>query len=300
MRADPEEHIGLDTQRNGFPYVKVLLIAGIFAGLSVYWLSGKEQQPETTVVQLPATPTTAKQPELPQTPDIPQRPKPAVASAPETGSVMPEAETYSDQPATLPPSKPLTPEEGDALLRQQFRAIGAGTALTKLLNDQQPLELSAALIDGLGRGIILRKFLPSTSPPDEAFTVVQEDDAIYMDSVSYLRYDRYADAITALDVQALIDSFHTMRPLYEQAYGYMGLDTNDFDNAVVRTLDLIIATPEIGEPIALKPKAVIYTFADPSLESLAAVQKQMLRMGPDNIRRIKLQAQLLRDGLLTQ
>ena len=44
----------------------------------------------------------------------------------------------------------------------------------------------------------------------------------------------------------------------------------------------------------------MYRYADPQLEQLSAVQKQLLRMGPDNIRRIKAQARVIRSGLLTE
>jgi hypothetical protein len=44
----------------------------------------------------------------------------------------------------------------------------------------------------------------------------------------------------------------------------------------------------------------MYKYADPQLEELTPMQKQLLRMGPDNIRRIKEQARALREGLLNQ
>lgn len=44
----------------------------------------------------------------------------------------------------------------------------------------------------------------------------------------------------------------------------------------------------------------MYQYADPELEGLSSVQKQLMRMGPDNIRLIKAQAQALRDDLLVQ
>jgi hypothetical protein len=62
----------------------------------------------------------------------------------------------------------------------------------------------------------------------------------------------------------------------------------------------VLATPEIEEPIALTRKSVMYKYADPQLEQLTPMQKQLLRMGPDNIRRIKEQARALRAGLLNQ
>lgn len=291
MRADPEEYIALDPPRSRFPMVELLLALAVVAGLVAFWYLKVEKRPpetpaETPVVTVPATPS-----EVPPTPDIPQREEAATVIEPETAGTTAKAEPAKP--------KPLTPQDGDALLRSQLAAAGARAVLNKMLSSQQPLEVSAALIDGLGHGVILRKFV-SASPPSQAFSVVTEDDATYMDSTGYLRYDDFAAAVAALDSGVLVNMFHTLRPLYEQVYGYLGLDPGDFDNAVIRTLDLILATPEIGEPIALKPKSGRYIYADPSLESLPDLQKQLLRMGPDNVRRIKQQAQSVRAGLLAQ
>ena len=156
------------------------------------------------------------------------------------------------------------------------------------MSGEHPLDLSAALIDGLGRGIILRKMLP-LERPKQAFSVDRQGDSLYMSPASYNRYNAYTDAITALNTGVLVEAFHTLRPLYQQAYEQLGLDPEDFDNSIIRTLDMVLATPEISEPIALKPKSVVYLYADPALESLPALQKQLLRVGPDNLRRIKQQ-----------
>ena len=69
---------------------------------------------------------------------------------------------------------------------------------------------------------------------------------------------------------------------------------------MIRMLDRILATPEIEGLIALTRKSVLYRYADPQLEELVPLQKHLLRMGPENIRRIKLQARALREGLLNQ
>ena len=298
MRADPEEYVSTDQRRSRFPYVELMLAAALIAGLVMFWWWTQEKPPAETVVQVPPVPAAAEQTVTPPTPDIPQRSAPVTVVVPDTAAVTADGSIPSEPPAPAA-AAPLTAEEGDALLREQLVAAGARPVLLKLLREQQPLEISAALIDGLGRGTVLRKFLPAGMHA-EGFSVLTQDDGIYMNPTNFLRYDRYADAIAALDVSVLVNAFHLLRPLYEQTYGYLGLNPDDFDNAVMRTLDLVLATPEIGEPIALKPKAVMYLYADPSLESLPEVQKQLLRMGPDNIRRIKQQAQLLRDGLLAR
>ena len=67
---------------------------------------------------------------------------------------------------------------------------------------------------------------------------------------------------------------------------------------MIRALDRVLLTPEITEPIELKRKEAIYQYADPELEELTDLQKQLLRMGPDNIDKVKRQAAALRAALL--
>jgi hypothetical protein len=49
----------------------------------------------------------------------------------------------------------------------------------------------------------------------------------------------------------------------------------------------IIATPVVEGQISLIRPSVLYKFADPKLEALNAVQKQMIRMGPENTKIIQ-------------
>ena len=303
MRADPEEQWSPDSRRTRFPIVELLLALAIIAGLAFYWLREADQNPAETPIQIPPIAAATPDAKIPSTPDIPQRPQPAPVEAPDVtadpGTAQyehtenPVAQTESAQIA------PLSREEGDALLLQQLAATGMNSTLNKLISSERPLDISAALIDGLGRGLILRKII-APNPPNQAFSVAKEGSILYMDSANYARFDSFADTVSSLNSDNLVETFHTLRPLYEGAFSRLGLDPDDFDNAVMRTLDLILATPEITEPIALKPKSVVYIYADPALESLPSLQKQLLRMGPDNIRRIKQQAQTLRDDLLVQ
>jgi hypothetical protein len=292
MRADPDEYRINTPSRSRVPIVELLIAAGLIAGLVAFWFWSEEKTPAKTVVEVPPVTIPAAPPALPATPDIPQRSEPAATVTPAPGA--PDS-PVAEEPAAPAPPAPLTEAQGDDVVRRQAAALGAN----KLASTEHPLEISAAMIDGLSQGLILRKILPA-DPPKEAFSVVKEDDATYISTTSYGRYDRLTDAITALDADALVNTFHTLRPLYEQAYEHLGLEPGDFDNAVIRTLDLVLSTPEIGEPIAVVPKSAVYAYADPALESLPAVQKQLLRMGPDNLRQIKQQARMLREGLLAR
>ena len=294
MKANPDEHLRLESKRSRFPFLELFIALAIIGGLLFYWLQSEEKKSEPGVVSVPSMAVPAMQPDLPATPDIPQQPEP-VASLAGADSTVLATETSVDQIELTD----ATPMDGDSMLRQELAATGTDSIMSKLMSNEHPINISAAFIDGLGRGVILQKLLPG-SPPKQAFSVVKEGEVIYISPSSYQRYDNYTDTLTALDSKRLVRSFHALRPMYEQAFQYLGLDPGDFDNAIIRALDQVLATPEIIEPIALQPKSVVYVFADPALENLPAVQKQLLRMGPDNISRIKQQARALREGLLAQ
>jgi len=46
----------------------------------------------------------------------------------------------------------------------------------------------------------------------------------------------------------------------------------------------LITTPAISNDIPVSEKVITYQFVDPNVESLSGAQKQLLRMGPENMR----------------
>lgn len=282
MQATPDDKLQEPGKRGGLPVKYILLVVAVVVVALLLLLYPRPPAP----VEAPPEPEpTAAVPEpLPPAPDIPREAEPVAEQEPEPPV---EAE---------PPLPPL--EDSDQLLREQIAAAGGDSAeFSPLVAEENLAARMAALLDGTSRGLILRKSLP-LSAPEEPFEVEVQDGQTYLDPAGYERYEGYAEAIASLDVEAIAASFHRLRPLYEQAYGQLGLDPEDFDNAVIRTLDRIIATPELEQPIPLEQDSVMYTYADPELEALAPLQKQLLRMGPENTRRIKEQARALREALL--
>ncbi|GAB3285729.1 DUF3014 domain-containing protein [Parahaliea aestuarii] len=293
MRAMPEDKLGAGgatrrQRKSGFPVKPVLVVVVVIGALAFMFYPGGEQElpapaPESVQAPMPATPP------RPAAEDIPDRPDTPVEVAEETpGEVAPE-----------PVEPPLPePQDSDPLMREELQSVGAAGELQGFNEGEHLLERMVALVDGGSRGVLLRKILPM-SAPDEPFPVEKVDGRIYMDQAGYERYDSYVDAVLALDTATIVDSFHRLRPLYEKAYAQLGLPGEDLDNALIASLDRIIATPEVAGPLELKRDSVMYSYADPQLEEMSPLQKQLLRMGPDNTRRLKEKAQQIRAALLS-
>ncbi len=280
MKATREDRIE-GAAGSGRGSLKYLLLALAFIALGVVlWRTMEGPSTAPVPATVPVAEVAAEADPLPPAADIPPRPAPVT-----TVVLEPSAE-----PA-------VTLADSDTLVREQLAAAGASPPLDRLLQQPNLIQQGTALIDGFSRGLVLRKLLP-IDPPAETFSVLEQEGQVRMNPAGYARFDELVAAFAALDTAVLVATFHTLRPLYEEAFGQLGLNPDEFDNAVIRMLDRILATPEIEGPIALTRKSVMYRYADPQLEELVPLQKQLLRMGPENIRRIKLQARALREGLL--
>ncbi|MGJ8674717.1 MAG: DUF3014 domain-containing protein, partial [Pseudoalteromonas sp.] len=70
-----------------------------------------------------------------------------------------------------------------------------------------------------------------------------------------------------------------------------------FDAALLKAIDELLDTPIVPLPIEVYSDSVMFKFKDEKLESLSAPQKQLIRTGPENTRRIKDVLRNLQDAL---
>src|SRR6476660_5333935 len=103
---------------------------------------------------------------------------------------------------------------------------------------------------------------------------------------SYHRYDPYADAFVALDARGAAQVYATLKPALQEAYDELGRPAGTIDAAMEASIVQLLRTPVVDENVRIDQIAVMYKCADPQLESLPAAQRQLLRMGPRNVRLI--------------
>ena len=107
------------------------------------------------------------------------------------------------------------------------------------------------------------------------------------------------DALRKLDMQRVAAVYLRFYPLFQQAYQGLGYPNGYFNDRLVQVIDHLLATPQPAQPIALVRPNVMYTYADPGLESRSAGQKLLIRMGPDNAAVIKAKLTELRAAITT-
>jgi hypothetical protein len=126
-----------------------------------------------------------------------------------------------------------------------------------------------------------------TLGPIPRFRTRGSDENRSIDPSSYRRYDRHAAAVAALDARGAARLYETLKPRITDAYRRLGPSDVDFDRVLERAIVELLRVPVIDGEIALVPHGTVYAFAEPRLQQLSAPQKQLLRMGPQNVRAVQ-------------
>ena len=270
--------------------VASLLLGVVLAAAALLFLNfwPSDESPLTDPGLEPLTPLPT-----PEEPPQPPEPVPDVSDAVAAENEAPTAVDADDEPAEAPAAEPpaLPPlDESDALVREQTKGVCLPVAWTVADN---LVRRASVLIENASRGVLPPK-RGGLLPPLDAFPVRREGERFFMDESGYQRYDAYLEELEAIDPERLADCIRLLGPLLDQALNELGY-ADGAHAGIAAAIERILAVPEpVGDlGVELVQPKVLYHYADPSLESLSDVQKQVLRMGPDNTRRLKAYSERL-------
>ena len=260
------------------------IAAGVLVGGVLYQSTNSSDQDDMELMgiveQQPVVEAVIERPAVPEA----VIPTPAAEPAAQTTTVM------------KPPQLPSL-DNSDDFVRDRMLLIKHKPELQTWLNTDDLLRRSASYLDGLARGNTLSKVFPLTAP-EGSFAMHKDGETIWLNAGNYERYDSTVGVLTSFNMKSMGQLFHFMRPLLENAFAEMGYRPRQMDGIILQAIDNILATPIIVEPIKLTRDSVAYKFADPKLEALLPIQKQLLRTGPENTQRLQQQALALKDALL--
>ncbi len=228
--------------------------------------------------------------ELEQLPVAPQ-------AEPEIRYPLPEAQPAAGEAKapTIPPLPALG--ESDPFTSDLLIQLFGEPAWKQLLTPQHFIQRLVLIIDALPREDLPMQHLPVRSPPG-SFLTAGKPGAEIIATENFGRYAPYVALAEAVPPQRLADAYLRIYPLLEQAYRELGHPQTYFHDRVIEVLDHLLATPRVKGPIPVVEHINRYHYADPQLESLSAGRKILLRMGPDNARRVKKVLQQLRNLLV--
>lgn len=110
-----------------------------------------------------------------------------------------------------------------------------------------------------------------------------------IDPASYDRYDPVAATFVSLDTEGTAEIYRRLRPLFREAHRELGFSEGSFDGTLARAVENLLAVPIPDGPVEVVPAAegTDWAYRDAELEGLSPAQKHLLRMGPENVRRVQ-------------
>jgi hypothetical protein len=238
----------------------------------------------------------------------PSEPEPIIV-VPVPAVIEPTVEPVIEaQPTILIPETVLEQPEPDIIPEPQPLDISDGTVKTKLLVLSDYDEFARLLINEalLERFVIMTNTLAEENiadnnrvlvQPEQPFRTYRQADKEWIDPASYKRYAPYVDILESLETASLLQLYQEYKPAIENIFSEIGNPSDSFDQKLEEAIDVLLDTPEVPFPVEVFTDSVMYKFADKQLESLSAPQKQLLRTGPENMRRIKAKLREIKETL---
>ena len=210
--------------------------------------------------------------------------------------IEPEEPTAVEQPAELevPAQRIVEPEpevatlpalnDSDTMVVAKIDEYLSDSVMSLLVTDDV-IRRGVVFIDNLAQGKVAKKHNPVIKP-QENFSVT-EGDILTIDPNSYERYTPYVKIFTSMSAAQVVRMFEEYQPLINDAYTEIGYGDDEFKQILNDAIDLLLDTPEPEGALPLLRDSVTYQYAFSEWEQLPAAQKQLLRMGPDNMKKVK-------------
>jgi hypothetical protein len=246
---------------------KYLIAIGAFvllgAGIATYvFIKHNQVKPEVAqIVEAPPSPPAPVSPPIPVPAQIPV--------------------------AVAPPSPPLPLlAKSDNFVFDRLAGLLNNQSLIKLFHIKRVIHKIVATIVNLPLSRAPSNLLPF-NPPSRHFLTAGYEDHLTINPNNHSRYTSYVKIAEATDAKKLVALYVRLYPLFQQSYEELGYRNYYFNEQLIETLDDLLETPVVKEPIKLVQPKYFYLFANPDLEALSVGQKIMLRLGNKNTMIIK-------------
>jgi hypothetical protein len=217
----------------------------------------------------------------------------------------PVEQVQEEQPAQALAEEPVIEEgvpeliqveldQSDNIVRSMAQVLSSHPEVASWLMSKDLIRKFVGAVDNIANGLSPRSQIDFFNL-EENFKVIETDGLYYLDHEGYDRYNLVGDVFSSLDSEGWVQLYEQSMLLIQEAYTDLGYPDEDFNKTLTAAIVELLKAPVIEGDILLEAKVISYAMADPRLENLSEVQKHLIRMGPENVR--KIQAKLREIGL---
>jgi len=114
-----------------------------------------------------------------------------------------------------------------------------------------------------------------------------DENLFVMGANAHDRFNQLIDTFVAVDTDQALILYRTLQPLFQNAYAEIGSRNVNFDDTLRSAINAVLRSPDVEGPYQLVKPSVMFLYADASIENMEEMQKQLIRIGPENIEKLK-------------
>lgn len=213
-------------------------------------------------------------------------------SLPESQPVAPAADAIS-----TPDSTNVAVSDDDKIVQSDLETL-FGAALHDWLFPERIIKRIVATVDSLDGDPVPLRVRPLRYVEGLLLVDTAPDGSLTLSPDNAKRYAPYVEAFSHADAKAVADFYFRYQSAFQKAHEDLGYQGQSFNAQLLKTIDHILATPEVAPPIKLVRPHVLYEFDDSHLERLSSGQKIMVRMGKQNAAAVKAKLREIRAALV--
>jgi hypothetical protein len=213
-------------------------------------------------------------------------------------------QVQQEQPAQVPVEEPVIEEapeliqvgldESDDTIRNMAGGLSSHPEAVSWLMSKDLIRKFVGAVDNIANGLSPHSQIDFFTL-EENFKIIEKGGLYYVDHEGYDRYNLVGDVFSSLDSEGWVQLYEQSTLLIQEAYTDLGYPDEDFNKTLTAAIVELLKAPVVEGDILLEAKVISYAMADPALENLSEAQKHLIRMGPENVR--KIQAKLREIGL---
>jgi hypothetical protein len=221
------------------------------------------------------------------------------------------AEPQNPMDALAPPDAALPKlPDSDARVTKALIELFGGKNVAAYMHPDGIVRRFVTTVDNLAREQAPPSAWPVLPTGQRFITDGQQGQAQTIAANNAARYNAIVLLAESVDPAKAAAVYAKLYPLFQQAYEELGYPGRYFNDRLIAVIDHLLQAPEPKGPVEVRlvevkgdvPSTrpwVRYEYADPKLESLSSGQKIMVRIGPENERKLKTSLRGLRQQIAT-
>ncbi len=216
----------------------------------------------------------------------------------EDSTQQPALEVEPRSPEDPEPSELPELEASDELIRRLVGRLSAQPELARWLGHEGLVRRFVLVVVDLAGRSNPAANVPLLRP-DEEFQARPEPEggALTTAPASHRRYGSLVTVFESLDTEGTVETYRRLDPLIQEAYSELGISEPTFHEMLLVALRNLQEVELPEEPPEIVDADGIYVFRDPELEGARGADKALIRMGPENARRVQAKAAELEEEL---